>query len=198
MDTDTVEDLAGGLPEAFFDALAYVVPGCFLMIGMAFSFQSLGEQMGTFLSSTSSVLIDLLLVVVVVEAAYLVGQLLTTFSWFTVYRPLKWCQDRLRSRSGAKGGESRSNWYEDYRRIQIQHPAISPLVTKRYARWMAARNIALASLVLVVVNLLTREWCLVLCFVLLFAGFMVDVIVRKQWLDGYINTIMKVTDEQDA
>jgi len=174
-----IERFYSGLPEAFYDGLAYVIPAAYLTIGIELLYGVFNDWVTIYLSRNQPFIVDLFIAFIVLGGLYIVGQLLTTCSYYILHCPLK----RIHR-------EENENWYNDYRRIEIEFPAVSLLLTKRYARWMSARNVALSSILLVVLSLFGKQYLCVMIFGLIALLFLFDLVVRYRWLKNYISTII--------
>ena len=92
---------------------------------------------------------------------YIVGQLLTHFSYDLILRPLRtlatWREEQDFTNSDI-------DWMADYTFIRHKDAALGMEISKRYARTIMSRNNALVALLLMVVSLISRQWVgLIVC-----------------------------------
>ena len=190
MKDDVIKDLTEGIPELFYDIIAYLIPPIYLMLGIGLT---LGWFEGYDLKESllnENVVVDLFIIFILIGILYLIGQLLTTLSSFVVWEFPRWVLNRLRRDKADSNAVETIDWYEGYRIMEIKRPKLANLITKRYARWVTSRNIVLATLILLVMNLILGNSYSVLWFGLLIV-FSFDATVRKIWLNKYINQLVK-------
>ena len=143
------------IPDIFFDALAYLLPASLLFIGMMIIPSSLGRPLvNAYLNLGAST--DWFIVILFgIGILYIIGQLLTHFSYDVILRPWRkvaaW-------RNGKAFAGSDIEWLADYTFIRHKDAALGLEISKRYARTIMSRNNALVSLLLMVVSLLSRQW----------------------------------------
>jgi len=179
------KDIFSELPEGFYDGLAYIIPATYLLIGVELLYGFLFPWTHYYFSIKPSWVIDLLLALGILGGLYLVGQILTVFSYYLILIPLHII--------GFYEGET---WYKKYRWIEVELSSVSLLVTKRYARWMSSLNMALSSMILIVLSLITEEYTYAVVFLLMSVVFVFDLAVRYRWLQDYVDTIIQVAEEQ--
>ena len=190
MKDDVIKDLTEGIPELFYDIIAYLIPPIYLMLGIGLT---LGWFEGYDLKESllnENVVVDLFIIFILIGILYLIGQLLTTLSSFVVWEFPRWVLNRLRRDKADSNAVETIDWYEGYRIMEIKRPKLANLITKRYARWVTSRNIVLATLILLVMNLILGKSYSLLWFGLLIV-FSFDTTVRKIWLNKYINQLVK-------
>lgn len=196
MNTKPIETFLGGIPELFYDGVAYALPGLYLILGMAFNFDKFSNFKVDEIEFLENFLIDLLLVIVCLGILYLVGQILTTFSSYLVWKMPSWIISKLYRK---KRKSKNIDWYKGYRFLEVKNPHVAILVTKRYARWIASRNIVLASFILLVISIFMNDSYIFVYLGILFV-FSIDAGLRKTWLDNYINELVNIinTEKKEA
>ena len=68
------------------------------------------------------------------------------------------------------------------------------MVTKRYTRWVAARNVFLATIILFILDLVLYWHWNSLFYLGLAVLFFIDVRIRKEWLNEYVNPLIGILE----
>jgi hypothetical protein len=143
------------IPDIFFDALAYLLPASLLFLGVMIIPSSIGAPLVNAYLNLGASFDRFVVVLFGIGLLYIVGQLLTHYSYDVILRPLRriaaWRNEKEFARSDIE-------WMSDYTFIRHKDGALGLEISKRYARTIMSRNNALASLVLVVTALLSQQW----------------------------------------
>ena len=143
------------IPDIFFDALAYILPASLLFIGVMIIPSSIGAPLINAYLNLGASFDRFIVVLFGIGILYIVGQLLTHFSYDVILRPLR----RLSALRNDKAfGSSDIDWMADYTFIRHKDAALGLEISKRYARTIMSRNNALVSLLLAVVSLISGQW----------------------------------------
>lgn len=170
--SDVAKEFTRELPEAFYDGLAYVVPGIVAIAGTLAVSKYAQNMLQIVYGKDSGSLERIILVLFGLCIAYQLGHLLTQLSLYVVYTVLG-IFVRVMEKAGVVAIESwyyrrrrkdpqtapwnpwqkdfDRDWTEDFVWIRYNSPAIGLEITKRYAGLLLSRNDALVCLVLVLV-----------------------------------------------
>ena len=141
---DSTRGFFASIPDVIYDALSYAVPGGLFLLGIVGIFDNSWldvQRVGVALTPLPWIF-ALLLVLVALAAVYLVGQLLVTGSYWTIYKLI------LRP---AFGGDEPDH-YKVYMDVRESHPILGPPRMKSYARMMSARSLAFGFLLLLALS----------------------------------------------
>jgi hypothetical protein len=185
---ESMKSITDGVPEFFYDLLAYVIPAVYLTVGLVFisRIYILFSQFEFLL--LDNIIIDVVLAIIGFGGLYFIGQILTTFSSFIVWKFPIWIYNKIFTN---KAVPISPNWYDGYRKFELEKPYIASLITKRYSRWVSSRNMVLANIILLVLNLVYREKYVIIILVLILI-FLIDSVVRKKWLNTYISKLASI------
>jgi len=155
MDTRTAPSLLQLIPDIFFDALAYILPSSLLFIGIMTVSSSLGSQMLTAYLDLGASFDRFIIILLGIGILYILGQLITHFSYDVILRPLR----KLASwRNDKEFAKSDIEWMADYTFIRHKDAALGLEISKRYARTIMSRNNALVALLLMIVSIVSNQW----------------------------------------
>ena len=76
------------LPESFYDLLAYIIPSTYFILGIFILIKPQYLEKILKISTSGSIIIDLLATLVLVGGIYFIGQVTTTLSYYTIAIPL--------------------------------------------------------------------------------------------------------------
>src|SRR5215211_8065656 len=141
------------IPDIFFDALAYVLPASLLFIGVMIIPSSIGSPLVNAYLNLGASFDRFIIVLFGIGLLYIVGQLLTHFSYDLILRPLQKLAEWRKVKEFAR---SDIEWMADYTFIRHKDAALGLEISKRYARTIMSRNNALVALLLMVISLLSR------------------------------------------
>ncbi|MFM7518493.1 MAG: hypothetical protein ACKO3V_16275 [Pirellula sp.] len=139
------------IPEAFYDLIAYVVPSALFVVALLRLYPDLAT---TFTSPTKSIIFDFLSAVLGLGSLYLLGQVTTSISYVLLGVPLLWL---------SKDRESIDDlWSVKILEIKAYGSAgVSLEIMKRYARWIASRNVTVIAIVVVGGSIFHADFVLV-------------------------------------
>lgn len=189
MSNDTFKAVTEGIPEYFYDFMAYVIPGLYLIFGLGLVLEVFENFPLENVTLSENFVVDAFILLASIGALYLLGQLLTTFSSLIVWKFPVWIYKKIIPLNMRRQSEKNIDWYDGYRKLEINKISIATLVTKRYSRWVASRNVVFANIVLMIINCLVRKPYGLLLFALFFV-FSLDTAIRKMWLNTYINKLV--------
>ena len=183
------------IPDIFFDALAYVLPASLLFLGVMIIPSFIGTSLVNAYLSLGASFDRFVVILFGVGILYIVGQLLTHFSYDLILRPLRrwaaWKQEQDFSRSDI-------DWMADYTFIRHKDAALGIEISKRYARTIMSRNNALVALLLMATSLISRQWVgLTVCGVL-FLLFAHEAYGEQRFFSRYLQEITKELRNLDA
>jgi hypothetical protein len=176
------------IPDIFFDALAYLLPASLLFLGIMTIPSSLG---GTLLSAYLNLgaSFDRFIVILFgIGMLYILGQLLTHFSYDVILRPL---QKLAAWRKEKDFAESDIEWMADYTFIRHKDAALGLEISKRYARTIMSRNNALVCLLLMVTSLISLQWIGFAATGLLFLLFLHETYGEQRFFSRYLKEMTK-------
>lgn len=78
---DTVKEISKAVPESFYDALAYLIPGTFLIICPIFIIPDYSDFVQRYYDPSTIVFDKILIVIFALFLSYVLGQVLTSLSW---------------------------------------------------------------------------------------------------------------------
>src|SRR5215216_3916758 len=143
------------IPDIFFDALAYVLPASFLFIGVMIIPSSIGAPLVNAYLSLGASFDRFIVILFGIGILYIVGQMLTHFSYDVILRPLRtlaaWKKEKDFTQSDI-------DWMADYTFIRHKDAALGMEISKRYARTIMSRNNALVAVLLLLISVISRQW----------------------------------------
>ncbi len=176
------------IPDIFFDALAYILPASLLFIGVMIIPSSVGAPLIKAYLSLGASFDRFIVILMGVGILYIVGQLLTHFSYEVVLRPLAklaaWRHNDGFTRSDIE-------WMADYAFIRHKDDALGLEISKRYARTIMSRNNALVGLLLMVTSLISSQWIGLLASGILFFLFVHEAYGEQMFFTRYLQEMTK-------
>ena len=176
------------IPDIFFDALAYLLPASLLFVGMMIIPSSLGSPLVNAYLNLGASFDRFIVILFGIGILYIIGQLLTHFSYDVILRPLRkvaaWRNEKAFARSDIE-------WMADYTFIRHKDAALGLEISKRYARTIMSRNNALVALLLVIVSLLSRQWIGLAASGLLFFLFLHETYGEQRFFSRYLQEMTK-------
>lgn len=143
------------IPDIFFDALAYLLPASLLFLGVMIIPSSIGAPLVNAYLNLGASFDRFVVVLFGIGMLYILGQLLTHFSYDLILRPLRsvaaWKKEKDFARSDI-------DWLADYTFIRHKDAALGIEISKRYARTIMSRNNALVALLLMLTSILSSQW----------------------------------------
>lgn len=143
------------IPDIFFDALAYLLPASLLFLGVMIIPSSIGAPLVNAYLNLGASFDRFIVVLFGIGMLYILGQLLTHFSYDLILRPLRsvaaWKKEKDFARSDI-------DWLADYTFIRHKDAALGIEISKRYARTIMSRNNALVALLLMLTSILSSQW----------------------------------------
>jgi hypothetical protein len=142
------------IPDIFFDALAYILPSSLLFIGVMIIPSSIGSPLVKAYLNLGASFDRFIVVLFGIGILYIIGQLLTHFSYDLILLPLRklaaWRKDKEFVKTDIE-------WMADYTFIRHKDAALGLEISKRYARTIMSRNNALVGLLLMLTSLLSGQ-----------------------------------------
>jgi hypothetical protein len=176
------------IPDIFFDALAYLLPASLLFIGVMTIPSSMGAPLVNAYLNLGASFDRFIVVLFGVGILYIVGQMLTHFSYDVILLPLRkiaaWRNEKEFARSDIA-------WMADYTFIRHKDAALGLEISKRYARTIMSRNNALVSLLLMVTAILSSQWIGLIVSGILFLMFLHEAYGEQVFFSRYLQAITK-------
>ena len=182
------------IPDIFFDALAYILPASLLFIGVMIIPSSVGGPLVEAYLNLGASFDRFIVVLFGIGLLYIVGQLLTHFSYDVVLRPLRWLAARRNQKEFARSDIA---WMADYTFIRHKDAALGLEISKRYARTIMSRNNALVALILMVVSLLSRQWIGLIASGVLFLLFLHEAYGEQVFFSRYLGEMRRELRDMD-
>lgn len=183
------------IPDIFFDALAYIMPASLLFIGVMIIPSSVGAPFVDAYLNLGASFDRFIVVLLGVGLFYILGQLLTHFSYDLILRPLR----RLASwRKNDEFTESDIDWMADYTFIRHKDAGLGLEISKRYARTIMSRNDALVALLLIITSVVGRQWVGLMISGILFLLFVHEAYGEQVFFSRYLQAITKELREIEA
>jgi hypothetical protein len=175
------------IPDIFFDALAYILPSSLLLIGVMTISSSIGSQLVAAYLELGASFDRFIVVLFGIGILYIVGQLITHFSYDVILRPLR----KLASwRNDKEFAKSDIEWMADYTFIR-HDAALGMEFSKRYARTIMSRNNALVALLLMIVSIVSNQWAGLTVSGVLFLLFLHEVYGEQLFFSRYLAEITR-------
>jgi len=191
----TAPNLLQLIPDIFFDALAYMLPASLLFIGVMTLTPSLGSPLVRAYLALGASFDRFIVVLLGVGLFYIIGQLLTHFSYQLILRPLRnfasWRQNK-------EFTESDIEWMADYTFIRHKDAALGLEISKRYARTIMSRNDALVALLLMVTSVVGRQWIGLIVSGVLLILFVQEAYGEQVFFSRYLQAITKELRNMEA
>lgn len=169
-----------GIPEVFYDTLAYVIPAAYLVFGILVAAPSILGSFAEFTQDISSWVIETLLVMLIFGGMFIVGQMLTVISFYFVWY---WPYKITRKYESIQ---------KDYIKIKVTYPSMSLLITKRFAKCVCSRNMVLSSVILAFYHMMEGNTKIAIVAFALAVVFLIDTHVRRKWLTEFIERVYSV------
>jgi hypothetical protein len=176
------------IPDIFFDALAYIMPASLLFIGVMTIPSSVGAPLVNAYLNLGASFDRFIVVLFGIGILYIVGQLLTHFSYDVILRPL---QKVAEWRKDKNFTDSDIEWMSDYTFIRHKDAALGLEISKRYARTIMSRNNALVALLLMITSVLSSQWIGLLISGLLFLLFLHEAYGEQRFFSLYLQEMTK-------
>jgi hypothetical protein len=190
----TAPSLLQLIPDIFFDALAYILPSSLLLIGIMTISSSIGGQLVAAYLDLGASFDRFIVVLFGIGILYIVGQLITHFSYDLILRPLRKLASWRKDKEFAK---SDIEWMADSTFIRHKDAALGLEISKRYARTIMSRNNALVALLLMVVALISNQWVGLIVSGILFLLFLHEVYGEQLFFSRYLVEITKELRNMD-
>lgn len=182
------------IPDIFFDALAYVLPASLLFIGVMIIPSSVGAPLVDAYLGLGASFDRLIVVLFWIGILYIVGQMLTHFSYDVNLRPLNkladWRKDKNFTRSDIE-------WMADYTFIRHKDAALGLEISKRYARTIMSRNNALVALLLTITAVISSQWVAFLISGILFLLFLHEAYGEQRFFSRYLQEMTRELRDMD-
>lgn len=183
-----LENLSKVLPEGFYDAIAYIISSVYFLIGYLYSTDRLiGFKLPNLQTSW---VIDLMLVFLIIGGLYVAGTIITTFSYWVIFKPYKWILIKI---NRSKYDVSFGYWGTKNLEWRIIFPGIIPELTKRYARLIMVRNVAFVSLIMTIYQFFLDNYNFI--FLWIFIITLITFLIRAVWLEENYIALGKKIDE---
>ena len=176
------------IPDIFFDALAYILPASLLFIGVMIIPSSIGSPLVNAYLNLGASFDRFIVVLFGIGLLYIVGQLLTHFSYDVILRPLR---NLAAWRNVKEFASSDIEWMADYTFIRHKDAALGLEISKRYARTIMSRNNALVALLLMIISLLSRQWVGLTVSGILFLLFLHEAYGEQRFFSRYLKEMTK-------
>jgi hypothetical protein len=183
------------IPDIFFDALAYLLPSSLLFLGMMIIPSSIGAPLVNAYLNLGASFDRFVVILFGIGLLYILGQLLTHFSYDVILRPL---QKLAAWRDDKDFAKSDIDWMADYTFIRHKDAALGMEISKRYARTIMSRNNALVALVLMITSLISSQWIGLTISGVLFLLFMHETYGEQRFFSRYLQEMTKELREMDA
>lgn len=175
------------LPEAFYDALAYVIPASLLFLALNRLFHLKQFLEGFIDFEKDSIVAEVIIGLIVLGILYLVGQFMTSISYFAIALPVVRMQKKLFSDSSANHFSIMNSWFEVRAK---NNTGITSEISKRLGRWVMSRNVTFLSFILSIICLLVRDFHMLIISVACFILAIIDFWIRTLWLQDSFNIVL--------
>jgi hypothetical protein len=183
------------IPDIFFDALAYLLPASLLFLGVMIIPSSIGAPLVNAYLNLGASFDRFVVILFGIGLFYIVGQLLTHFSYDVILRPLQTLAGWRKQKDFAS---SDIDWMADYTFIRHKDGALGMEISKRYARTIMARNNALVALLLMITSILSSQWVgLTICGIL-FLLFTHEAYGEQRFFSRYLQEMTKELRTMEA
>ncbi len=143
------------IPDLFFDAFAYILPASYLFLGVMIIPSFIGKPLLDAYLNLGAVFDRFIVILLGIGLLYIIGQLLTHFSYDVILAPLR-IVATWRKADGFTSSDI--DWMADYTFIRHKDAALGLEISKRYARTIMSRNNALVSLLLMITSIISAQW----------------------------------------
>ena len=183
------------IPDIFFDALAYLLPASLLFLGVMIIPSSIGAPLVNAYLNLGASFDRFVVILFGVGLLYILGQLLTHFSYDVILRPLQmfavWRKEKDFARSDI-------DWMQDYTFIRHKDAALGMEISKRYARTIMSRNNALVALLLMITSVISSQWVGVIACGVLFLLFTHETYGEQRFFSRYLQEMTKELRKMEA
>ncbi len=177
------------IPDLFFDAFAYILPASYLFLGVMIIPSFIGKPLLDAYLNLGAVFDRVIVILLGLGLLYIVGQLLTHYSYNMILAPLRKLAEWRNVTDFAK---SDIEWMADYTFIRHKDATLGSDISKRYARIIMSRNNALVSLLLMITSILSAQWIALTVSTILFFLFLHETYGEQMFFSHYLR---KVTGE---
>lgn len=182
------------IPDIFFDALAYLLPATLLFLGVMIIPSSIGAPLVNAYLNLGASFDRFVVILFGIGLLYIVGQLLTHFSYDVILRPLQTLAAWRKEKDFAK---SDIDWMADYTFIRHKDAALGMEISKRYARTIMSRNNALAALLLMITSIISGQWAGLAVCGILFLLFTHEAYGEQRFFSRYLQEMTKELRSMD-
>ena len=199
---ESIKEISKTVPESFYDALAYLIPGTFLIICPFFIVPEYHVFVQKYYNASTIVFDKIIIVILVLFLSYVLGQVLTTLSWIILgiimgyfsklFKITCWTYKKNENWTPFDNDFDR-DWTQDYISIRNKNPQIGLEVTKRYGRFILSRNNVIVGITLIFLSIYFSEKTILLSSIFT-SLFLFDSYLRRCWLLSYIE---KTNDKLD-
>ncbi len=183
------------IPDIFFDALAYLLPASLLFLGIMIVPSSVGAPLVNAYLNLGASFDRFVVILFGIGLLYILGQLLTHFSYDVILRPLRklaaWRQEEDFAHSDI-------DWMADYTFIRHKDAALGLEISKRYARTIMSRNNALVGVVLMLTSIFSQQWIGLAVSGVLFLLFAHEAYGEQRFFSRYLQEMTKELRNMDA
>jgi hypothetical protein len=176
------------IPDIFFDALAYLLPASLLFLGVMTIPSSIGSPLVNSYLNLGASFDRFVVILFGIGMLYIIGQLLTHFSYDVILRPLRkvaaWRKEKEFAGSDIE-------WMADYTFIRHTDAALGLEISKRYARTIMSRNNALVCFLLMILSLISRQWIGLTVSGVLFLLFLHEAYGEQRFFSRYLKEMTK-------
>ena len=183
------------IPDIFFDALAYLLPASLLFLGVMIIPSSIGAPLVNAYLNLGASFDRFVVILFGIGILYIVGQLLTHFSYDVILRPLRRVADWRNQEDFAR---SDIDWMADYTFIRHKDAALGLEISKRYARTIMSRNNALVALLLMVTSILSSQWIELTVSGIMFLLFTHEAYGEQRFFSRYLQEMTKELRAMEA
>ncbi len=176
------------IPDLFFDAFAYILPASYLVLGIMIIPSFIGKPLLDAYLSLGAVFDRFVVILLGLGLLYVIGQLLTHFSYDVILAPLQ----KLAVWRKAQGfARSDIEWMANYTFIRHKDAALGSEISKRYARTIMARNNALVSLLLMITSIASIQWIAFALSAILFFLFLHETYGEQMFFSHYLQEMTR-------
>jgi hypothetical protein len=183
------------IPDIFFDALAYLLPASLLFLGIMIVPSSVGAPLVNAYLNLGASFDRFVVILFGIGLLYILGQLLTHFSYDVILRPLRklaaWRQEEDFAHSDI-------DWMADYTFIRHKDAALGLEISKRYARTIMSRNNDLVGVVLMLTSIFSQQWVGLAVSSVLFLLFAHEAYGEQRFFSRYLHEMTKELRNMDA
>jgi hypothetical protein len=184
----TAPNLLQLIPDIFFDALAYILPASLLFIGVMTISSSIGGRLVKAYLDLGASFDRFIVVLFGLGIFYIIGQLLTHFSYDLILVPLRklavW-------RNNDHFTKSDIDWMADYTFVRHKDATLGLEISKRYARTIMTRNNALVAILLIVISIVSLQWIALIASGILFLLFLHEAYGEQVFFSRYLQEVTK-------